>query len=163
MPDPIWREPRMLATPDTPAAAAKGDRARGGVAYASSKLALVTLAHDWADRFARAGMRLNAFDPGLVPGTGLGKDMPGYRYWVWKHLMPAMRVLPGASSPSNSGRRAVELALGDNFPNLHDGYVEIARLTRAEPITYSRERRDALWEWLESKVRPYLPAGVLPR
>lgn len=157
VPDPEWREPALLAQVDGPSVAGSEDTKRGGVAYATSKLALVTLSHDWAERFGAAGRRLNTYDPGLVPGTGLGKDMQAYRYWVWKYLMPAMRVLPGATTAVNTARHAVELVMGDVFADLNDGYVEIGRVTRAEAVTFERARRDALWEWLEVAVREYAP------
>lgn len=163
VPDPQWRRPDVLATPESPAAE-RGRRAeereKGGVAYATSKLAVETLAHDWASRLAASGRRLNTYDPGLVAGTGLGKDMPAYRYWVWKHLMPAMSVLPGATTPATSGRHAVEFAMGDRHPELHDGYIEIGRRTQAEPATYDHERRAELWGWLERSVAEWLPDHV---
>ena len=135
------------------------ERHQGGVAYATSKLALVTLAHEWAGRFASTGRRLNAYDPGLVPGTGLGRDLPGPMYWTWKHVMPAMSVLPGATTVSNTARHAVELAMGDAFPSVNDGYVEIGRLSEADPATFTKERRDQLWEWLQAAVADFLPTG----
>lgn len=136
------------------------EREKGGVAYATSKLALVTLSHHWAARFAASGRRLNTYDPGLVAGTGLGKDMPGYMYWVWKNLMPAMSVLPGATTATITSRHAVELAMADAHPTLHDGYVEIGRITRAEAVTFDEARRRELWTWLESAVAEWLPRGV---
>ncbi len=161
VPDPRWREPAAMATA---VAAASGDRPKsaderhdGGVAYATSKLALVTLAHEWARRLATSGRRLNTYDPGLVPGTGLGKDLPPYMYWVWKHVMPAMSVLPGATTPGTTARHAVELAMGDAFPSLNDGHIEIGRLTSAEQATFSDDRRAALWAWLEAAVTDHLP------
>lgn len=158
VPDPEWRVPFELARAEASVADARVSREQGGVAYASSKLALVTLSHDWATRLASAGKRLNVYDPGLVPGTGLGKDLPPYMYWVWRNMMPLMRVLPGASSPANSGSRAVQLAMGDTYPKLNDGYVEIDRLTEAEQVTFAADRREQLWAWLEQTVRPFLPA-----
>jgi NAD(P)-dependent dehydrogenase (short-subunit alcohol dehydrogenase family) len=153
VPDPQWDEPAVLARPDsTPTVGQAADRTAGAVAYATSKLALVTLSHDWAARFAASGKRLNTYDPGLVPGTGLGKDLPGYMYWVWKHVMPAMRVLPGATTPAITGRRAVDLALATAHPGVNDAYVEIGRITRVEPVTFDAQRRRALWGWLESAV-----------
>lgn len=160
VPDPQWAPPAVLATAQPPATGAvrpAAEREQGGIAYASSKLALVTLSHAWAARLAADGRRLNTYDPGLVAGTGLGRDMVGYRYWVWRRLMPAMSVLPGATTPSNAGRHAVELALGDAHPRLHDGYVEIGRLTRAEDVTFDQERQTQLWDWLESATAEYVP------
>ncbi len=163
IPDPRWEEPAALATAeastDKPVRFAD-EREKGGVAYATSKLALVTLSHDWASRLAASGRRLNTYDPGLVAGTGLGKDMPGYMYWVWKHLMPVMSVLPGATTPATTARHAVALAMGDAHPSLQDGYVEIGRVTRVEAVTFDASRRRALWEWLETAVAEWLPRGI---
>ncbi|WP_104164581.1 hypothetical protein [Arthrobacter sp. SX1312] len=160
VPDPQWRDPEDLAradpTADGPTRFAD-EREQGGVAYASSKLALVTLAHEWAERLAASGRRLNTYDPGLVAGTGLGRDMPASMYWVWKYLMPAMSVLPGASTPRATARHAVRLALGDAHGSLNGGYVEIGRVTRAEPVTFATDRRERLWTWLEDAVEEYLP------
>lgn len=152
VPDPVWWAPADLATPQpAPSGAenAAAERIQGGIAYASSKLALVTLAHEWADRLAVSGRRLNTYDPGLVVGTGLVRDMPAYRYWVWKYLMPFMALHPKATLPRITGRHLAELALGDVHPRLHDGYVEIGQLTAAEPITFDRDRRRMLWSFLE--------------
>ncbi len=163
VPDPVWRSPEVLAVPESVAVAPgrpAEEREKGGVAYATSKLAVVTLAHDWAERLAASGRRLNTYDPGLVAGTGLGKDMPAYRYWVWKRLMPAMRVLPGATTSSIAGRHAVELALGDRHASVHDGYIEIGRLTEAEAVTFNPSRRAELWSWLEHAVANWLPDDV---
>ncbi len=163
VPDPHWQEPAEMARPDaqspTPVRFSE-QRERGGVAYATSKLALVTLAHDWAQRLSASGRRLNIYDPGLVAGTGLGKDMPAYMYWVWKYLMPAMSVLPGATTARVTARHAVELTMGDSHPTLNGGYVEIGRLVPPHPDTFRIERRSALWDWLEGALSSYLPTGV---
>lgn len=165
VPDPQWRAPAELATPqpaaDGPTRFAD-EREQGGIAYATSKLALVTLAHVWAERLAASGRRLNTYDPGLVAGTGLGKDMPGYMYWVWKYLMPAMSVLPGATTVRTTSRHAVALALGDAHADVHDGYIEIGRLTQAEPVTFDADRQQQLWQWLEQTVAPHLASDAAP-
>lgn len=161
VPDPTWREPRLAATPEgseTPLRRAAGEREAGGKAYADSKLALVTLSHDWADRLAATGRRLDIYDPGLVPGTGLARGLPPFMNWVWRRVMPAMSLLPGGSTPSRSGRHAVALALGDEHPTLHDGYVEVDRVTSAEAVTFDRARRAELAAWLADAVAPHLTA-----
>ena len=149
IPDPQWMPPAELAQPDLgPRGTSSDERHRGGVAYATSKLALVTISHPWAHRLGSAGHRLNCYDPGLVAGTGLGRDMPTHRYLVWRWLMPAMSILPGATTPARTARHAVALLLGEREPGLHDGYVEMARVTTAEHVTFDRGRQDELWSWL---------------
>ncbi len=158
VPDPVWRAPARMAAPEgpeTPMRRPAGEREAGGRAYADSKLALVTLSHDWADRFGESGRRLNVYDPGLVPGTGLGRDLPAAMYWVWRRVMPAMSLLPGGSTPARSGRHAVALALGDQHPTLHNGYVEVDRVTRAEAVTFDAARRAELRAWLDPAVAPF--------
>lgn len=163
VPDPVWQPPAELARAMPAATGAErfaDEREQGGVAYATSKLALVTLSHPWASRLGADGRRLNTYDPGLVAGTGLGRDMPGHMYWVWRRLMPAMSVLPGATTPARSARHAVELALGDAHPDLHGGYVEIGRVTRAASSTLVASRQAQLWDWLDVATAPYLPLSM---
>lgn len=162
VPDPEWEQPAaMAAARDADAITARArEREQGGVAYATSKLALVTLSHEWAAQMAAHGRRLNTYDPGLVPGTGLGKDLPGFMYWAWKHVMPAMSVLPGASTVGATARHAVALAMGDAHADLDDGYVEIGRVTAAQPVTFDEGRRRELWTWLESAVADWLPRAA---
>lgn len=162
VPDPHWQAPADLAAPQ-PAANGRetlaAERVQGGIAYASSKLALVTLAHAWAERLAATGRRLNTYDPGLVVGTGLVRDMPAYRYWVWKYLMPVMALHPKATLPRITGRHLAELALGDAHPTLHDGYIEIGKVTAAEPITFDRTRQQQLGAWLDQATSEFSGAA----
>ena len=153
VPDPVWQPPESLSRPEqAPSSTRRVSREPGGVAYASSKLALVTLSHEWADRLATSGRRLNVYDPGLVAGTGLGRDMRPHEYWAWRRLMPLMSVLPGATTPARTARHLVALSLGERRRDLHDGYVEMGRVTRAEPVTFDLPRRQALWEWCEQAI-----------
>ncbi|WP_185747310.1 SDR family NAD(P)-dependent oxidoreductase [Humibacillus xanthopallidus] len=151
VPDPQWAAPDELATPAT--GPRPGTREPGGTAYATSKLALVTLSHDWAERLGASGRRLNVYDPGLVAGTGLGREMRPYEYWVWRRVMPALSLLPGATTRRRTARHLVSLALGDTHASLRDGYVEIGRVTRAEAITFDPARRRDLWQWCEEALR----------
>lgn len=155
VPDPQWAAPDELATPATGPRPAS--REAGGTAYATSKLALVTLSHDWAQRLGASGRRLNVYDPGLVAGTGLGRDMRPHEYWVWRRVMPALSLLPGATTRRRTARHLVSLALGDTHPALHDGYVEMGRVTEAEAVTFDPARRRDLWEWCEQAVGTRTP------
>lgn len=157
IPDPQWQAPAALATADAHEAPTEAaGRERGGIAYASSKLALVTAAHVWAERMAATGRRLNTYDPGLTVGTGLVREMSAFRYWVWKYIMPVMAIHPKATTSRITGRHAVELALGDTFADLHDGYVEIGKRTVVEAVTLDAQRQTELIGWLDETIEPYV-------
>ncbi len=149
VPSPRSAPPEELARTDRTDRGAT--RHAGGRAYAESKLALVTLAHAWARRAETSGHRLNTYDPGLVPGTGLVRDLPGYVRWTWEHVMPALALLPGASTPRATSRHAIDLVMGDRHADLHDGYVEIGKVTRAAGRTFDRERQEELFSWIEER------------
>ncbi len=156
IPDPQWEAPADLATPDpVEAPSAAAGRERGGIAYASSKLALVTASHVWAQRVAAAGGRLNTYDPGLTVGTGLVREMSAFRYWVWRRIMPVMAIHPKATTPRITGRHAVALALGDTHAGVHDGYIEIGVRTQAEQVTFDADRQRDLLAWLDETVAPF--------
>lgn len=75
---------------------------RGRDRYATSKLCALLSVYEWARR-GPAEVAFLAYDPGLVPGTGLVRNR-GVVTWLWKHLLPALAVLmPGASTAPVSG------------------------------------------------------------
>lgn len=160
VPDPVWQPPELLSQPDGATSPTGRSRVPGGVAYATSKLAMVTLSHAWAARLGADGRRVNVYDPGLVAGTGLGRDMRPYEYWAWRRIMPAMSVLPGATTAAGTARHLVSLALGETHPDLCDGYVERRRVVRAAEVTFDPERRQALWNWCEKAMDEVEPTGA---
>lgn len=142
---PRWEDPRDLAR------AGVGDDAGSGVAgqraYATSKLAVVLLAHAWQRRHPH--LRVNVYDPGLMPGTGLARAMSPARQWAWHRVLPALRVLPGVTTPRASARHLAALALGEAHPGLRGGYVDLGRETRSTPASYDRAAEDRLWDVCE--------------
>lgn len=80
-----------------------GSRVPGQDAYATSKLCNILSARALASE--NSTIRFAALDPGLVPGTGLARDVTGPLQWVWRYLLPLVaRILPGWSSPGRVGR-----------------------------------------------------------
>jgi len=72
-----WRDPRALAAPHA---------GSGRVAYATSKLAVILSAFELAR--SEPSLRSNAFDPGLVPATGLARAYPPVAQRVYDRLAP---------------------------------------------------------------------------
>jgi NAD(P)-dependent dehydrogenase (short-subunit alcohol dehydrogenase family) len=100
----------MLAQGDYPGAKNSAQTCRD--AYATSKFCNMLMARHFGA--SEQGQRkFFAFDPGLMPGTGLARDQHGIALAAWNHLMPRLiGILPGASSPKRSGDMLSELMQG---------------------------------------------------
>jgi NAD(P)-dependent dehydrogenase (short-subunit alcohol dehydrogenase family) len=155
VPPPQWQDPTLLAQPDTePIGRGAGHLRRSGPrAYATSKLAVLHLAHAWQAR--QGDRRFNVFDPGLMPGTGLGRQLTGGQLWAWNHVMPALTFLPGWSTPRRSGEHLAALALGEVHGDLLGGYVEIDKVRHSSPMSYDLAHQERLWEELHALATPY--------
>ena len=71
--------------------------------YATSKLCNVLFTHAMAARVPAAAARFIAFDPGLMPGTGLARDRSAPERFGWSYVMPLLgRLVPGVSTCRNS-------------------------------------------------------------
>lgn len=136
-PAPQWPDdPRLLARPR---------EASGQVAYASSKLANVLHAYELARRLAPRGIRVNAYDPGLMPETALARDYGPRAQRLYARLAPVLAaVVPGATRPDLSARHLADLAMGREHPEATGRYVQRGRAIRSAPITYDVARQDAL-------------------
>ncbi len=143
---PQWQEPAALAQPLLPSE----DSAKAGqCAYSTSKLGVNYLVHELNRRWPMA-MRVNIYDPGLMPGTGLARDLPSFKQWAWNNVMPVLKILPGVSSTANSAERLARLTLGDEHPSARNEYIEIGKLTKASKDSFDPKRERELWEYCET-------------
>jgi NAD(P)-dependent dehydrogenase (short-subunit alcohol dehydrogenase family) len=142
VPRPVWEDPIDLARPGR-AADSSSTRA-GRLAYATSKLATIYLAHGWA-RHGRATMTVDVYDPGMMPGTGLVRDGSALERLGWRLIVPAARYVSWMSTPEKSGRTLARLALGE-FGRNGDRYVAIDHDAELSPTAFNRQREDRLWE-----------------
>src|SRR5262249_34719277 len=73
--------------------------------YTTSKLCNMLFSHELDRRLGHGarGVTVNAFDPGLMPGSGLARDYTGIQRLAWRLLMPALRILPNVNSTRRSG------------------------------------------------------------
>ncbi|TDQ51509.1 SDR family NAD(P)-dependent oxidoreductase [Actinorugispora endophytica] len=96
-PAPVWADPALLADPDHSPMDATG---RGGrQRYATSKLANLYTTYELARRLGERRITANAFDPGLMPLTGLSRDYPTRIRRVYEALgafSPLILTFPGS-------------------------------------------------------------------
>jgi NAD(P)-dependent dehydrogenase (short-subunit alcohol dehydrogenase family) len=146
---PQWKDPELLAIPGGP----DSNTAKAGqCAYSTSKLAVNYLVHE-LNRQWPLPARANVYDPGLMPGTGLARDLPAFKQWAWNNIMPALKILPGVSSTANSAERLARLTLGEEHAGITNAYIEIGKLTKASDASYDPQREKVLWEYCEQVTR----------
>jgi NAD(P)-dependent dehydrogenase (short-subunit alcohol dehydrogenase family) len=135
-----WRDPLELARPAAPDASASF--AQSGIAYSNSKLALIYYAHE-LQRRAPAGVNVTVYEPGFMPGTGLGR---GQGQGV-QRVARAIARIPGVSTPAKSGPMLASIVLDDRWAHLRAGaFVVKDQVREVKPFATDPDREARLWE-----------------
>jgi NAD(P)-dependent dehydrogenase (short-subunit alcohol dehydrogenase family) len=145
-----WRDPIELARPTAPDVSAT--LRLSGTAYSDSKLALLYYAHE-LQRRAPNGINVAVFEPGFMPGTGLGRGHgPGMQ-----RIGCAIQAIPGVSSPKRSGPALASIALDDRWAHLRDGAFVVKDKERdVKPFAQDPNREARLWDATAELTRPPL-------
>ena len=156
MPAPAYTDARSLAHPDRPArdSTARDSALAGRRRYTTSKLCNVLMAYELARRLAAGSVQgpptvtVNAFDPGLIPGTGLARDYPTVQALAWRYLLPALTVLPGLNvhTPRRSGAALARLITDPELAAVTGRYFSGIREIRSSADSYDLGKAADLWE-----------------
>jgi light-dependent protochlorophyllide reductase len=146
MPHPRYTSAADLAHP------ADSEPADGRRRYTTSKLCNVLYAYELDRRLGGGhdGVTVNAFDPGLMPGSGLARDYSPLGRLVWRYLFPALRVLPNVNSTRASGRNLAALVTDPRFDGVSGRYFEGRRRIESSVDSYDRDKARDLWETSEA-------------
>jgi NAD(P)-dependent dehydrogenase (short-subunit alcohol dehydrogenase family) len=135
-----WRDPLELARPTDPDAPATFRQS--GTAYSNSKLALFYYAHE-LQRRAPAGINVAVFEPGFMPGTGMGRGQGA----GMQRLGRAIARIPGVSTPTSSGPALASMVLDDRWALLRAGAFVVKNQERdVKPFAKDLEREARLWD-----------------
>ncbi|KAI1759886.1 NAD(P)-binding protein [Hypoxylon sp. FL1150] len=149
-PKPAYISAEELAHPTT--SASNPGRQR----YAESKLANVlwtyALHRRLTQRATESAVAVTAFDPGLMPGTGLAREASAPMRFVWLHilprLIPLMRLLiPNVHTAQESGTNLARLAVGPEEEGQGGKYFEGPKPIKTSPVSYEEAKQEDLWRW----------------
>lgn len=145
MPAPNYPTAAELAHP------AQTADANGRRRYTTSKFCNVLFAYELDRRLGHGaqGITVNAFDPGLMPGSGLARDYSTLGRWAWRYLFPALRVLPNVNSIRGSGRNLAALTGDARFDGVTGIYFEGVRPILSSADSYDRDKALDLWHTSE--------------
>jgi NAD(P)-dependent dehydrogenase (short-subunit alcohol dehydrogenase family) len=152
MPHPAYTSAAELARPGSGGDDSNAGRCR----YTTSKLCNVLFTYELDRRLDRGahGITVNAFDPGLMPGSGLARDYPPLQRFAWRFLLPALRVLPAVRSTRTSGRHLARLVSDARFHGVTGRYFDGLKPTRSSPDSYDSAKADDLWQTSQHLTAP---------
>jgi NAD(P)-dependent dehydrogenase (short-subunit alcohol dehydrogenase family) len=146
LPEPRYESAEAVAHDFEPGADAGRRR------YATSKLCNVFCVHEFARRLAAApdprlqSIRVNAFDPGLMPGTGLARTYPAALRFAWNYVLPiATLFMRNVHRPAKSGQRLALLANGPQGA-VTGKYFSDGREVRSSDLSYDSAKALDLWD-----------------
>lgn len=150
MPAPQYNSAEDLLRP--PPGGLTGEEGRRR--YTTSKLCNMLFSYELDRRLGHGarGVTVNAFDPGLMPGSGLARDYSGIQRQAWRLLMPALRILPNVNSTRRSGANLAALAADPDLDGVTGAYFEGTRRIRSSRDSYDEDKAADLWQVSERLV-----------
>lgn len=137
------------------------DRFDGRLAYVNSKLCNLWFTYELVRRLTSAGfnkkaqpLSVNAFDPGLVPGSGLAREYPAPLRFIWLNVLPAVarvatRFVATVNTAEKAGDALARLVLDPSLERISGKYFPShARWGEApsSDASYDRTQAAALWD-----------------
>jgi light-dependent protochlorophyllide reductase len=140
---------------------ARRDAFSGALAYVNSKLCNLWFTYELVRRVEAAGLNaggrrltVNAYDPGLVPGSGLAREYAAPLRFVWDRVLPGLArvlspVIAGINAADKSGAALARLVLDPGLERVSGKYFPSHTRWREEAssaASYDLERARELWE-----------------
>lgn len=91
-----------------------------------------------------------AFDPGLMPGSGLAREGTAFERFLWHRVLP--RIIPllrllihhNVHTPEESGSNLAWIACNEGTSGV---YYEEKKQINSSVDSYVVEKQEDLWEW----------------
>jgi len=148
---PAFTTPELLAHPND---VGKTDWNKlGNTRYVTSKLCALFFTYKLNSLLHsnnRGNILVNAFNPGLLAGTGLGKNSPPFTKFVWYYILPVIaKFFNGSSTPDKSGLLLSKLITSVNESGK---YFSLNTAVASSPESYDENKMDVFWKGCETLV-----------
>ena len=154
MQPPRYVKAEWLAYPDRDPDLPEDGVTAGGRAYATSKLCNVLCAYELGRRLEASGLStpdrpitVNAFDPGLMAGTGLGRHERGLVRLMWYYLMPwGSRLMGFGRTPKQSGADLAYLVTAPKLKNISGKFFDGREIIPSSADSNDPDKAADLWQ-----------------
>ncbi|AWW30668.1 hypothetical protein DN752_11315 [Echinicola strongylocentroti] len=115
--------------------------------YSTSKLCNIITTYQLQERVKNTNMRINAYDPGMTPGTGLAKTYSPIMRFLWKNVFPVLTLLKSnIHSPAQAGRNLANLAYSEKYKDLKGIYFSDGKVVKTSVDSYNKVFQKSLWD-----------------
>lgn len=126
----------------------------GAWRYSTSKLCNVLFAYELGRRLraheqspSAGPINVYALDPGLMPGTGLARDVPAIVQWIFARIIHAARpFVAGIRTPQRSGQDLARLVTDPALEHTTDTYYDGHEAVRSSAESYDVDKARQFWE-----------------
>ncbi len=160
IPVPVYKTAEKLAYcgADDGQKDAKELRHQGQVRYSTSKLCNVLFTYKLAKKLSKqqGPIQVLAFDPGMMPGTGLANDYPAFIRFVWKNVLPLQTLFGNRiNTPKQSAKVLVDWVLNRKTDKT-TAYFYVGGEEKSSRESYDKELQDDLWSFSEKQIETWL-------
>ncbi len=139
---PNYTTAKDLANPNKEKAKLKGS---GSVRYSTSKLCMLMYTHKFSERFINKGVSINAYNPGLMPDTGLGGlNKKLFRKLFLKYILPLF-AKNATSTPQKSGKLLANLITSEKFAGITGKYYDRDKEIEPSKESFDKSKITDLW------------------
>lgn len=163
MPGPYYDKATLLAFPKRTTQMAENPTI-GRQRYTTSKLCNIYFTYQLSRRLEKQGVSTNqkpvtanAFNPGLMPGTGLARDYSPLQRFAWNYILPIIRPISQFFIPMNSvnesGQALARLVLDPSLERVSGKYYSGLNEEPSSEESYDLQKASELWETSASLVK----------
>lgn len=166
MPEPCYDNAACLAYPPCQdhSPKTKSDATVGQRRYTTSKLCNIYFTYELSRRLAKQGLStaqkpitVNAFNPGLMPGTGLARDYHPLQRFAWDNILPVirpfLRFFMSVNNVNDSGQALARLVLDASLERISGKYYSGLKEVPSSEESYNEKKAGELWESSVSMVK----------
>ncbi|GAA5024755.1 dehydrogenase/reductase [Marivirga lumbricoides] len=114
--------------------------------YSTSKLCNIMTAYELQERLKHTNIRVNAYDPGMTPGTGLAKTYSPIMRFLWKNVFPVLTLIKSnIHTPAQAGKNLANLAYSEKYRNLKGIYFSDGKVVNTSVDSYNKVFQKCLW------------------
>lgn len=149
---PRLRDAEAMAYPERfpdPAEQAESAEMTGRHRYGTSKLCNILTTYELARRLEQSGRNIttNAFDPGLMPGTGLARQAGPLLQFAWRRILPLLNErVPGVHSYRVSGANLAYLVDDPALERVSGRYFVDRKPAQSSAESYDKAKAQRLWQ-----------------